>query len=633
PYEAKKRNHTGFANAFRRLALPLAAVLVLAVLVAIPVTRNFIGRSFITLFDKEKRLTSGDLSQNDVLALTDQFDQKTGESLVQELNAKGMGVSGWEVLYASTDRILIRNFASLLVYSNGQLKKAADLEALGLNHIQGSVVTDLSVSPDGRYVIAGNEVHEGENAEEETGTYLLEAETGRYSKLSQQGPEYTAYAWSFNGEWLALAKKQGTDKIRLINCNSLEQKTLPIEETNIKTLFVSNSGKYAYDTGEKIFVQDNKWHGGSPQRPVYVDAQNSKMWFIDASGGLCSSRVGGDLIQITQLDRNGGSKLIAWRVIGSTFVFLLEGGDIGYVNLQNGDLMTFSLKNKIDTDYLPWCTVSDNGTLLIDRDGRAQILSKSGEYFYDYPAISGMALYMRLIDDEHMVSVKLLDEQNPKAGEFAIQEMAVQTGETTELYRTVGAPAESDTPTPTSQAAKTFLNRAFLSNTAKIYSKADASSPLVDELMQRLTEPNQSKEFNLYDEVVNGFVHVESDDGISGWVMESDFIYYDNYKNFSYEKDSIDLNGDGKPDKISISGGDNYTLQVNDSTIEGSGITVINQFRIVDIDPNDAYKEIVVEETGPSSDTMSSFYTYDGSQLHFMGKLEGLCGNSDAVKG
>ena len=170
-----------------------------------------------------------------------------------------------------------------------------------------------------------------------------------------------------------------------------------------------------------------------------------------------------------------------------------------------------------------------------------------------------------------------------------------------------------------------------------VYSEPDETSSPVDELMDYLADPANNRKLNLYDELINGFVHVENGTGVSGWVRETDFIYYNDYKNFSYEKNTLDLNSDGKSDTIEVrytgTYHDDFRLQINDSFIDGSGIDVTDQFRIVDIDPEDPYMEVVIEEFGPSSDTMSSFYYYDGKKIHFMGKVEGLCGNRDSVAG
>lgn len=44
---------------------------------------------------------------------------------------------------------------------------------------------------------------------------------------------------------------------------------------------------------------------------------------------------------------------------------------------------------------------------------------------------------------------------------------------------------------------------------------------------------------------------------------------------------------------------------------------------LTDIDQKDKFREIAITESGPSSDNMTSFYYYDGSQIVFMGKVEG----------
>ena len=93
---------------------------------------------------------------------------------------------------------------------------------------------------------------------------------------------------------------------------------------------------------------------------------------------------------------------------------------------------------------------------------------------------------------------------------------------------------------------------------------------------------------------------------------------------------SIDLNGDGKKDSIKLSvysDGDEYSLTVNNSTIDGTGCNVENAIYLLDINSKDKYKELAITEAGPSSDYVTYFYYYDGKSLKYMGEISGDCGD------
>lgn len=112
--------------------------------------------------------------------------------------------------------------------------------------------------------------------------------------------------------------------------------------------------------------------------------------------------------------------------------------------------------------------------------------------------------------------------------------------------------------------------------------------------------------------------------------------YEFNEKN-PYKEELVDLNGDGKTDdiKLQIAGeyGNYYILKVNDLEIKGSGDNLDKKLYIVDIDKLDSFKEIAVQEFGPSDDYRTYFYSYNGNELRFMGDLGGLSTEKERIGG
>ncbi len=89
----------------------------------------------------------------------------------------------------------------------------------------------------------------------------------------------------------------------------------------------------------------------------------------------------------------------------------------------------------------------------------------------------------------------------------------------------------------------------------------------------------------------------------------------------------VDLNGDGKSEKISISeitelGG--FVLKVDKISVRGKTSAEdekVDGFIIVDIDTTDRYKEIAVHTPGPSDDDEYLIFWYDGKLIREMGRL------------
>ena len=195
-------------------------------------------------------------------------------------------------------------------------------------------------------------------------------------------------------------------------------------------------------------------------------------------------------------------------------------------------------------------------------------------------------------------------------------------------------------PEATPDEEEEAFNDAFVKPGTLIYTLPQKDTPLAEEFMNYQPPYDYYTRVNLFDDVQNGLVRIRAkgtEKDFRGWVSEEDLIYTDNYKTFSYLKNTMDLDGDGKPEtidlNISVSKDANYTLFVNDLSISGWADNPSQGFHIVDIDPSDRYKEIIVEAYGPSNDYDSYFYYYDGNSLIFMGSTEGLCGSDRTVAG
>ncbi len=99
-----------------------------------------------------------------------------------------------------------------------------------------------------------------------------------------------------------------------------------------------------------------------------------------------------------------------------------------------------------------------------------------------------------------------------------------------------------------------------------------------------------------------------------------------NFKKIEGSHYSIDLNGDGKKDKINLScnpGDYEFKLAINTSSISGRGDNLDGVMYLADINNRDNIKEIALTESGPSNDSKTYFYYYDGSKIVYMGSVQG----------
>lgn len=134
----------------------------------------------------------------------------------------------------------------------------------------------------------------------------------------------------------------------------------------------------------------------------------------------------------------------------------------------------------------------------------------------------------------------------------------------------------------------------------------------------------------------------EEGDYSSSWLksreLERDFCDM-----YCFEVDKpfkMDLNNDGIDEEIVFQSEskDEWAVELGVIKINGKASEEISgQFQgyiwVVDIDETDNYKELVINDMGPSSDYEDSYYYYDGKQPVFMGKVTGeLNSESSAIR-
>jgi len=106
------------------------------------------------------------------------------------------------------------------------------------------------------------------------------------------------------------------------------------------------------------------------------------------------------------------------------------------------------------------------------------------------------------------------------------------------------------------------------------------------------------------------------------------------------ESRDFDLDGDGKKDRMLLCFYSNtvysdaynrFTIEIGRSIIAGRGDNLDCKFKVLDIDSNDRFREIVVPESGPSDDYGIHVFRFDGSDILYLGYVPGSLYWGDGV--
>ncbi|NPD26986.1 hypothetical protein HPP06_26540 [Corallococcus exiguus] len=90
----------------------------------------------------------------------------------------------------------------------------------------------------------------------------------------------------------------------------------------------------------------------------------------------------------------------------------------------------------------------------------------------------------------------------------------------------------------------------------------------------------------------------------------------------------VDLDGDGKPDAVSLTAGEDgkFTLKVGGATLKGDASgNEVPGFQVVDLDTGDKWKELLVQTLGELDDGHRYLvYGYDGKAVKLLGDVHAL---------
>ncbi len=606
----------------RKYGVPILSAVVLIAILAIPSISNpLFGGLWSGIKKNETTVISDTTDQPEALdfkrgtIITDQTQ------LVEMLNAKGMGDSPWQVLYADEEKTFIRNNYYVIGYKGEGLYLAADLDSLGLNRVEGSAATGIFFSPNGGYLLAGNPALEGDG--EASGVYLFNTQNGMYAKITSLSLNEMAFAWSPDGRYLAFSIRNETTGIQIFDTQTRETHLLEANANQVKSIFINSSGKLSVHTGNSVMSAsiDNPVWTKIPYgiEPFYIDPETRTAWFV-SEGTIKGQIPGSEAIQSIDLapsddtEAAAGYKITSSRVTGDFLVFLMENGNAGALNLQAMTVKLFSLGGIFSSGNLPWYAITKEGTyMLMEKEGRLIISNGPEASELDIPGLTGLfSDQVRWMDEDSLMYVRLLNPDVPKAGELAIMKMSIATGEATAILKTGYEASTPETSTPATPNNPTDEPQGGAVSDNTVYEKVKATGSWVESMVIEASEVKNgpSDRYRVTGQLNPGEIVLYNDQKVNGWYLAKRVSSSQSPKEFWVPAKSI-LTYNKKDLPAGI---------ITDETVKLGSVTLVkgNLIRIIKVDGSKSY--CVVDTTDVNAGTTgwidSSSYTKNTSGVY-----------------
>ncbi|NLW02489.1 MAG: sigma-70 family RNA polymerase sigma factor [Clostridiaceae bacterium] len=647
-------------NSLRRIwptAASIALGIILLCLLIIPSISKPFWDSVMTIFDKEEQPASADIPSAENTGTSITFTAAggllSGDELVARLNE--MGDASWQVVHANGNRIVMRNSHIAACWSNGEFYQLIDLDSFGLGGGGESPEAQFSFSPTGEFLVAGISARE-DGTSEGQGVYLFNVSDRSFYRLSELGMDQVVHAWAPGGNYLVYAARNKAGTIFL-----LDMQTLRLEEMEsnapVRSLYVTGNGGVGVFTGDMVmtaYAGDNAWKSETVRHePFYINPDSSTVWYV-LNGVIMKHVIGSD--QDVAIDPgfaagNGGlldTYITDYRLVGSHLVFRMRNGYSGTMNMRTANLKVFNTSREMKTDLLPWCMTTPSGArVMFDNDRSFLIVSEGSVTTPHIPGYSTLApRHTSWVDEENIAFVRMVDEEEPQAGELSIYTINVLTGEVKEIYRSVDKEPVLNTDEPGSSSSIPPVQRPPQDNGKEtIYETDKATGSKVESYVKTACKVKNGPGDNYTDigeikeneiiiyntRVVNGWCLAQKVSGMvsyydtrnSFWIRAENIHFYDRYSlpagiitadKVRLSKISLDK---GNLIRVIIKGEDKSYV-IPDTTDSNFGITgwISNNSYTTDFDRvyfNQAYlksRSTVYSEPDPNSSHVSDFTDY-----------------------
>jgi hypothetical protein len=362
------------------------------------------------------------------------------DALVAELNGEGMGVAPWEVIYADPDRILFRSYASLVAYKDGHIYRAADLDSLFFDHIQGDVITEFKSGWKGRYVVMGNINHAKDlDPDFENDICMFDTDTGRYFILGRENYGYVADAWSPQGKFYAYGEK-GAKSIKVFDAEQGRLYEKPVSDEQIDKVFVSDKGKVAVYTSQGNVVYLDVKAGNRSERVstdsklLYVDA-DTKSVYILVKGTLYERKIGTEWTVNNEIFTGIGEAMNINLVDNRYLAARIALDQVGVYDVDTQERRFFQVKHA-ETGYPMALRINPGATFIFFGEVKSYVTDGTQERSVPIPDL--MSFNTRWLDENRLVYIDSpMYITRGRAGEFAITAWDIRKAKKEILFSTI----------------------------------------------------------------------------------------------------------------------------------------------------------------------------------------------------
>lgn len=366
-----------FMSRFRlslKAAVPVLAISMIMILAFFNpgITMTFLNGA-MDIINKSEKVGVQGVKELNIQEIDNKTVELTNKLLVEKLNKDGMGVSPWMTLYADSEKVFFRNYASLVGYKNGHIYQVADLKSMNAHYVQGSVFSEFKFSSDGNYVVIGNYLAESDLGDEyESSIYMLNTDSGKYYIVGEGNFAIIADNWSFDGNYYVFANKKS---IRLFSTQKKKLYEVAGPDVDIEKIFVTDEGAISiYSKGNIYFLSENTYE---IEKKIEADFEPL---FLDGKDKIAMALENGFIKMYdyeksrTEIIKDKEDIFIenSDNIVIRDYRFLLfkYSNNIGIYDLKEGKVNSFSPVKLPGDGYIHSFRVSPNGERVFFDGGR-----------------------------------------------------------------------------------------------------------------------------------------------------------------------------------------------------------------------------------------------------------------------
>lgn len=177
------------------------------------------------------------------------------QEILKKIENEPIGVAPFTIGYTSSSKVIFYNHSVLLAYSNDGSKPeyyaGIDLSRIDAGHVQGSIHTEFSFSPNGDYAVINNGAGANEFSSNKYPMFLYDLKKGDLNIISYEDKFLIKDAWSENSNYYVFGDKTG-ERIFVYDIASGTGNTLPFNKGSINNIFVSDSGDIILETLSEV---------------------------------------------------------------------------------------------------------------------------------------------------------------------------------------------------------------------------------------------------------------------------------------------------------------------------------------------------------------------------------------------